>query len=218
MKSQVALDFLSPDGGDALERAAGVAKEVSRYVDLIEAGTPLIKSAGMGAVSYLREKHGDRIVADMKTLDVGYGEVEMAILAGAGYVSISGLAPDSTVEEAVRARDDYGKKLMVDLLGAGDVVARGTEIRDMGADYVLVHTGIDEQARGKDPLYKARRVDEEVGMPMAVARGLDPEMIGELRDLGSFEIAIVGGYITNSPDPAAAAREVQRAVNAPTGI
>jgi 3-keto-L-gulonate-6-phosphate decarboxylase len=58
-------------------------------VDYIEAGTPLIKSEGMNSVRALKENFGDLvIVADIKTMDTGAMEVEMAIKSGAGIVKL----------------------------------------------------------------------------------------------------------------------------------
>ena len=69
---QVALDFLE------LKRALELAAEAVRGgADWLEAGTPLIKSAGLDAVRELRRafpKH--TIVADLKTMDAGRIEME----------------------------------------------------------------------------------------------------------------------------------------------
>ena len=56
--------------------------------DWIETGTPLIKSEGMDSVRKLKKTFPDHtILADMKTVDTGAMEVEMAAKAGAAYVS-----------------------------------------------------------------------------------------------------------------------------------
>ena len=80
---QLALDFVD------LERAIHIAEEaVAGGVDWIEAGTPLIKSEGLNAVRALRRHFPNHvIVADMKTMDAGRAEVEVAAKAGATYVS-----------------------------------------------------------------------------------------------------------------------------------
>jgi 3-hexulose-6-phosphate synthase / 6-phospho-3-hexuloisomerase len=81
---QVALDLLE------ISRAIQIAEEsVAGGGDWIEAGTPLIKSEGMMAISRLREKFPDTcIVADMKISDTGALEVEMAAKAGASVVCV----------------------------------------------------------------------------------------------------------------------------------
>ncbi|MDR0766974.1 MAG: orotidine 5'-phosphate decarboxylase, partial [Methanosarcinales archaeon] len=82
VKIQVALDVVEPD------RAIKIAEEATLGgADWIEAGTPLIKSAGMDIIRRLREAFPDNvIIADMKTMDVGAFEVEMAAKSGANIV------------------------------------------------------------------------------------------------------------------------------------
>jgi len=101
---QVALDLLEPD------RAVEIAHEaVNGGADWIEAGTPLIKSAGMDIVRRLKAEFPNHvIVADMKIADTGGIEVEMAAKAGAGVVCILAEADDAVIAEAVRAAELYG--------------------------------------------------------------------------------------------------------------
>ncbi len=81
---QVALDFLE------LDRALKVASEAAEGgADILEAGTPLIKSVGLDAVRRLRSGFpGLVIAADMKVMDAGRIEVESAAKAGAHHVHI----------------------------------------------------------------------------------------------------------------------------------
>ena len=95
----VALDLLN------LHRALQIAQEAAEGgADWIEAGTPLIKSEGMEALRMLKKTlPGKRIVAAMKTLDVGAFEVEMAAKAGASVEIILGISDDVSVRDSVRA-------------------------------------------------------------------------------------------------------------------
>src|SRR5207247_5336440 len=89
----------------------------SQSVGWLEAGTPLIKSEGMRAVRVLsRTFHARKVVADMKTLDAGRIEAEMAFEAGAKVVSISGLAHDRTILDSVQSAARHDGMLMADLL------------------------------------------------------------------------------------------------------
>ena len=99
---QVALDFVN------LHRALSVAEEaVAGGVDWIEVGTPLIKSEGLDAVRELKKKFPDKtIVADMKIMDVGSVEVQIAAEAGAEVVMMLGVTDDSTIQEGVEAEQD----------------------------------------------------------------------------------------------------------------
>ena len=53
---QVALDF------ENLDDALAIAKEVAPFVDILEAGTPLIKSEGVRVVQTLKEAHPNKLV------------------------------------------------------------------------------------------------------------------------------------------------------------
>ena len=115
---QVALDLLNAD------RALAIAHDaVKGGADWLEAGTPLIKSEGMDIVRQLREQFpGKTIVADMKTMDTGALETEMAAKAGADVICLLAASDDSTILDAVKSARKYGAKLMVDLIGVPDVV------------------------------------------------------------------------------------------------
>jgi 3-hexulose-6-phosphate synthase len=117
MKLQVAMDVLTVDA--ALELAGKVAE----YVDIIELGTPLVKNAGLTAVTAVKTAHPDKIVfADMKTMDAGELEAGIAFSAGADLVSVLGSADDSTIAGAVKAAKAHNKGVVVDLIGVEDKV------------------------------------------------------------------------------------------------
>lgn len=206
---QVALDEVE------LERAVAIASEaVAGGADYIEAGTPLIKSEGMNAVRTLRENFKDHIiVADMKTMDTGAIEVEMAIKSGAGIVSILGACDDSTVEDAVRSARRYGGKLMADLINVGDAVSRAVRLQELGVDIICVHVGVDQQMVGKDPLDILKEVRGAVSIEVAVAGGLNPESAASAVALGA-DIVIVGGNIIRARDVTASARRVRESIDA----
>jgi 3-hexulose-6-phosphate synthase / 6-phospho-3-hexuloisomerase len=192
---QVALDEVE------LARAVAIAREaVEGGADYLEAGTPLIKSEGMGAVRTLKKDFKDQvIVADMKTMDTGAIEVEMAIKSGAGVVSILGACDDATVEESVRSARKYGARLMVDLINVPDPVARAVRVQELGADIIGVHVGIDQQMVGKDPLDILKEVRKAVSIQIAVAGGLDADSAASAVALGA-DIVIVGGNIARARD------------------
>ena len=117
---QVALDLLNE------HRALAIAKDaVKGGADWLEAGTPLIKSEGMDIVRKLKDKFPKKtLVADMKTMDTGAFETEMATKAGADIVVILAAADDSTIKDALKSSRKYGSKLMVDLIGVKDKIKR----------------------------------------------------------------------------------------------
>ena len=88
---QVALDLVNE------HRAIAIAKaSVNGGADWIEAGTPLIKSEGLDVIRKLKETFPKKIiVADMKTMDTGALETEIAAKAGADIVCILAASNDS---------------------------------------------------------------------------------------------------------------------------
>ena len=204
----MALDILE------LDRSIQIAKEaVSGGADWIEAGTPLIKSEGMDAVREMKKAlPGVRIVADMKTVDTGAMEVEMAAKAGADIVAMLATSDNATIEDALRAARKYGVQIMMDLLTVSDPVKRSRELEALGVDYICVHVGIDQQMTGKDTIDFLRDIVKEVGTPVAAAGGIDAITGAEAVASGAA-IVIVGGSIVRSADVTGSARKIREAID-----
>ncbi|MEM2838690.1 MAG: 3-hexulose-6-phosphate synthase [Thermoplasmata archaeon] len=203
---QVALDLLQGD------RALQIAREaVAGGADWIEAGTPLIKSEGMEIVRKLKKEFPDKtIVADLKTMDVGALEADMAARSGADIVVIMGVSHDSTIEDAVRAAAKYGAKVMVDLMATQDPVRRCEEVASLGAALACIHIGVDAQmARGEEVGFA--EMIRKMPLTVAVAGGITADNAGSLVAAGA-EIIIVGGAITKSADVCAAAKMIKTAM------
>jgi len=198
---QVALDFLQ------FSRALTAATEaVAGGADILEVGTPLLKSEGLDAVRKLREKFpGVPIVADTKTMDAGRMEMEMAAKAGASFATVLGVASPGTIRECVEVGRNYGIAVVVDLVGTADPVAAAQQAQALGATAVGVHCGIDQQMLGQDPFEVLRAVRRAVTIQVTVAGGINSETAGKAAGAGA-DIVIVGGAITKSPDAAGATR------------
>ncbi|NVM57333.1 MAG: orotidine 5'-phosphate decarboxylase [Desulfobacterales bacterium] len=204
---QLALDFVD------LKRAIKNARAaVAGGVDWLEAGTPLIKSEGLEAVRQLRRLFPRAtIVADMKIMDAGRIEVEIAAKAGASIVDVLGAASDATIRECVQAAKNYGAGIVVDLIAVKEPVSRAMEVEGLGADYITVHCSIDEQMEGKDPFETLRSVTESVSVPVGVAGGINSETAPRALEAGA-SIVIVGGAITKAVDPKEAAGTIKKAM------
>jgi 3-hexulose-6-phosphate synthase len=203
VKLQVALDFV------AGETALKVAAAVARYVDIIEAGTPLIKAEGVHIISELRRAHGDKeILADLKTMDTGYLEAELAFLAGADIVTVCGAADDATVSGAVTAAREYRKLAMVDLIGVRETVCRAREILALDADLVGIHAGIDEQNKGVSILATLEKFDHIPRERISVAGGIN---LNSIDSIAGFRpaVIVVGGAITKADRPERIAAELR---------
>lgn len=203
---QVALDVLE------LRRAVEIAEEATKGgADWVEVGTPLIKSEGMNAVRELK-KLGYPLIADMKTIDTGRAEIEMAARSGADIIVVLGVSADSTLLEAVKAARKYGCKVMADLINSSHPVERAKELELLGIDYLNVHVGIDQQMTGTDPIEVLKSVLQEVNVPVAVAGGLDAERAAFCASLGAG-IIIVGSSIVRSSNVTESTRKVRAAID-----
>jgi len=204
---QVALDLINSS------RALTIAQEsVDGGVDWIEAGTPLIKSEGLDIIRTLSKQFPNHtIIADLKTMDTGSLETEIASKAGADIVCIMAAAADSTIEEAVATAKKYSTKIMVDLLGVNNPIERGIHICELGVDYLCVHVGIDQQMIGKKPHGIVRELSKKTTLPIAVAGGINSETAVDAINAGA-SIIIVGGAITKAEDVTEATKLIKQAM------
>jgi 3-hexulose-6-phosphate synthase len=200
---QVALDCLK------IAEALRISSEVEEYVDILEVGTPLLKSEGLRTVEILKKVFMEKIIfADMKTMDVGDLEAKMAFDAGADIMSVCSLAPKQTIRAAIEEGKMRDKKVLVDLLGEKDKILAAEEIKGMGPHYFCIHTGIDEQKAGKDPLEVVGAFSKKILIPFAIAGGIKAEDVGKIMPFNP-SIIIVGGFITKSQNPKEAAKLLQ---------
>ena len=204
---QVALDLLNSD------RAITIAKDaVKGGADWLEAGTPLIKSEGMDIVRKLKDTFPDKsLIADMKTMDTGAFETEMASKAGADIVCILAASDDSTIIDAIKSARKYGSKIMVDLIGVNDKPQRAKELESLGVDYFCIHVGIDEQMIGKDPIKILSSLVKTTNIPIAVAGGLNSKTVVDAVKAGA-QVIIVGGAITKAKDVTKATKQIKQAI------
>ncbi len=204
---QVALDFTG------LEKALVVALKVwENGADILEAGTPLIKSVGMVSVRMLRRIFPEAVIlADMKTFDTGGLEAGLAGANGADIATVMGLADDATIMSAVEEAHRRGMLLEADLMNHPDPPARAAELRDIGVDIVGIHVGIDVQKKhvltAAEKASLVSRVKDSFKGPVAVAGGLREDNVEAVLNAGA-DIVVVGSAITRSSDPGEAARRI----------
>jgi 3-hexulose-6-phosphate synthase len=207
MKLQVAMDVLTTT--DAL----ALAGKVAPHVDIIELGTPLIKAEGLSAITAIKEAHPDKIVfADLKTMDAGELEADIAFKAGADLVTVLGVAGDSTIAGAIAAGKAHGKGVVVDLIGVADKAARAKEVIALGAEFVEMHAGLDEQAEEGFTFQTLLNDGETSGVSFSVAGGVSITTIAAVQAAGA-SVAVAGSAIYSASDPSAAAAELRAAIS-----
>jgi 3-hexulose-6-phosphate synthase len=207
MKLQVAMDVLTT--ADAL----ALAGKVAPHVDIIELGTPLIKAEGLRAITAIKEAHPDKIVfADLKTMDAGELEADIAFSAGADLVTVLGTAGDSTIVGAVAAATKHNKGIVVDLIGVADKATRAREVIALGAVFVEMHAGLDEQAEEGFTLDTLLEAGTTAAVPFSLAGGVSVATIAAVQKAGA-DVAVAGSAIYSAADPAAAAAELRAAIS-----
>jgi len=200
---QIALD--NPD----IEAAKRVIEAVPRNDSIIiEAGTPLIKRYGVGVLQNIREAARDSfVIADLKTMDVGKVEVDMAFEETANAVCAAGAASKETLDEFLYEARRLAIYSCVDLMEVNDPVAKLRSLEQL-PDVVILHRAIDVEQKGGQPRWgyikEIREAFKGKKLLIAVAGGILPSTAKVALDAGA-DILIVGRYITQS-------RDVERAV------
>jgi 3-hexulose-6-phosphate synthase len=206
VKLQLALDTLA--GDEALRLAALTAP----FVNILEAGTPLIKSVGISIVTRLKAAHPDKLIlADLKSSDVGAYEAEMAFKAGADIVTTQGITTLATIREVQREADKWKRRAEVDMTGVEDPAARTKQVQELGVSLVLYHRSIDEETT-QGALWDEKAVDTvrvmcALGLDVAIAGGIHYDTLPLLSGVPIYGV-VIGRGITAQPDPAAAAKKI----------
>ena len=205
--TQVSLDVMTI--AEALELANGA---VRAGIDWLEAGTPLILGEGLHAVRALHERFPDYpIVADLKTMDGAGLEAEMMLGAGATHVVVMSQAHWASVEEMVKTAAKYDGIVMADVLGAPDKAAAAKRMEELGADWIIVHTGFDERryVDGLSPLNDLPSVLDAVDIPVQAVGGLTIEQAIESVRMGARSL-VIGAPLAIQADRFAAGDEFEK--------
>jgi bifunctional enzyme Fae/Hps len=200
---QIALDM--PDL-EALKKVVSQLPRSDRI--LLEVGTPLVKRYGMEVIQEIREFAKDAfVIADLKTLDVGQVEVDLAFNETADAVVVSGLASSSTINKFIYESKRLGIYSSIDMMEVKDPleVLKGLDDKP---DIVILHRGIDVESKGKTRWQIIQDIKDEFPgkkILLSVAGGIREDTAKEALKKGA-DILIVGRYITQSKDVEKAAR------------
>ncbi len=206
MKLQLALD--TPDLTHELE----LAGKVAAYVDLIEAGTPLLIREGIRAVRELRRRHRGRpIVADIKVVDAGEPIAELAFAAGATVVTVLGNASDELIERVVRSANRYDGQVMADSLTVTNIPERARQLRDLGVSSLCVNRRGFKRVKGlnrEERIGQIEELVEKIELPVYLAGGIDTAELASLRELPLAGV-IVGAAIAGASSPVEVAKKMR---------
>ncbi len=141
---------------------------------LIEAGTPFIKREGVRGIHAMRAIWPGHIVADLKTTDGAFMEVDMAKASGATAATVLGSSPTEALDFFVERCERAGLISMIDMLGVRDPLKAVMKMR-RPPRVVVLHRGRDEEAtRGKEIQYKhVNRLRSKFDVLISAAGGVD---------------------------------------------
>ena len=201
---QVALDVPN------MERVKKIISELPESDRIIlEVGTPLLKKYGVNVIRELRKVAKDMfIVADLKTLDVGKVEVDLAFEETADAVVVAGLATPETIDKFIKEAKRLGIYAIMDLMNVKDPISKLRSLKRL-PDVAILHRAIDAEKTGKtrwDIIKEMKQTFQGQKCLVAVAGGITPETAPEALANGA-DIIIVGRYITQSKDVERATRE-----------
>ncbi|OYT33857.1 MAG: formaldehyde-activating enzyme [Candidatus Aenigmarchaeota archaeon ex4484_52] len=190
---------------------------------IIEAGTPLIKEYGVKVINELRKTTKNSfIVADLKTLDVGNVEVDLAFEQTADAVVASGLAPVECIDKFIYEAKRTGIYSVVDTLNVKDPIGLLKLLKQI-PDVLIIHRAIDVERCNKNGIETQKtqtkdsnswkiiqEIKKQFNIIVAVAGGITPQTAPQALSQGA-DIIIVGRYITQ-------ARDIERTIREFTGI
>ncbi|WP_394140897.1 3-hexulose-6-phosphate synthase [Cytobacillus oceanisediminis] len=194
MNLQIALDRLTR------EECFKILKETEKFVDWIEVGTGVIKEYGMSIVREIKQSYPHKtIVADMKTCDAGKHEAAQAFEAGADITTVMAFSADKTIADTLKTAEQYGKRIMIDLLGVSER-SRIIELQNLGVELVSLHYGKDMQSEGELGMDLFSLTQGLSNLEVAVAGGINLETLPSVIEKGLSTI-IVGSAITKAVNP-----------------
>lgn len=194
---QIAID--NPSSSLAMK----VLKELPESDNiLIEAGTPLIKQEGVKIIEKMRDITPNMfVIADLKTMDVGNVEVDIAFDETADAVAVAGQAPLEVIDKFIYEAKRLGIYSILDTINVKNPMKLLKSIKEL-PDIVELHRGIDEEgskAHDWTMIGKIKSGFKEKNILISVAGGIEPDNALDAINHGA-DIIVVGRYITQSKD------------------
>jgi len=116
---------------------------------------------------------GPYIVADLKCMDRGFREVELAKSAGASAATVLGHAPIETIDAFIEKCEELNLDSMVDMMNVEYPIAILRKLKK-APQVVILHRGVDEEERNREkvvPYHEIQRLKGEFDLMIAVAGG-----------------------------------------------
>ena len=113
------------------------------------------------------------VVADLKTMDRGETEVEMAAEAGASAAIALGSAPVETINSFIASCEAHGLDAMVDMMHVEFPLSVLRALKKV-PQVVIIHRGVDEERLNREkqiPLHEIRRIKGAYDIMISIAGG-----------------------------------------------
>lgn len=186
------------------------------HVDIVEAGTILCLTEGLGAVKALRDQCPNKIiVADWKVADAGEPLAQQAFGAGADWMTIICAAPLATVEKGHAVAQSCGGEIQIELFGNWTLDDARNWYR-IGVRQAIYHRGRDAQASGQQwseaDLARMKALSD-IGLELSITGGITPADLPLFKDI-RVKAFIAGRALAGASYPAQVAAEFHAQINA----
>lgn len=173
---------------------------------LLEAGTVYIKKYGARGIKTLKNEWQNKvlnpyIVADMKCMDRGATEVEIALSGGATGITCMGLAPIETINEFIKICSDYGADSIIDMMNVEFPFEILQQLKKPPS-VVMLHRGVDERLQNKYallPLEQIHRIRGTYNNTLIALAGGETKREVQRTLFNDAHIAIVWEEIAKKP-------------------
>lgn len=115
-------------------------------------------------------------------------------------MTVLAMADNATIRDVIDTARQYNRKVLVDLISVNDIEKRASEICDLGADFICVHTATDVQKMNRTPLGDLTRLVSAIpSAKAAAAGGISLQTVDSYVALRPG-IIIAGSSLTKAPD------------------
>lgn len=168
-------------GGQYLMPDLSMAKSpLDALISLIfQSARPEIRSKKQTSKNTQQNEIFPYIVADLKTMDRGSAEVEIAARAGASAAIALGTAPIDTLNSFIEQCEAYGIDAMIDMMNVEYPLSVLRSLKKV-PPVVILHRGVDEEKFNREkqiPLHEIRRIKGAYNIMISVAGGDTPREV-----------------------------------------
>ncbi len=206
----LALDVLN------MEEALSIVDNVSKYINTLKIGYPLVLSQGPESITFIKENFDFKVIADFKVADIPETNEKIANLtfeAGADALIVHGFVGRDSVKACMESADIYGKEifLLTEMSHPGASMflqPHGKEIAEMG-----VKMGINNYVGPSTRPENLQRIRNIIGDSFLISPGVGAQGGDPKKTLEFADALIVGRSIYLSEDPEGAVEDIITRIN-----